>query len=392
MSLTMMILAVALLALLLRPLGVATADLAITSVATRETREFPIAANETLYKGAFVGLDPAGYAKTFVPGDKLLGLCAGYATGGATAGVYLVTVYIAGTFQYALTSVALTDVGKPAFATADNALALTGHPDAFVGHITRYVSSNTCWFALKEPGARPPRNGSCIDIDIDFAKGGVLPAGLDEGSTGAILLSGLLEAYLVGAGLTAGTTGLLMDDAVGELKALLDNDNEAQNLTIQTPQVFNITKGFTFEFEGRNSVAGASATSDMDFGVAGLTGKLTATERADMNAATAGLKSCLYHLDCNSLNVYASSDDNAAPVAAVDTTFDNSLTVNHKFVIIGRPGGVCELWIDGVRKLASQFSVSAAGLFCGIVNLEKNAVTDVPELRIRRLRMAGAIA
>ena len=350
---------------------------------------FPVAAGVVLYNGALAGTNPAGYAKPFVPGDLFVGVTeGGVSNAGGSAGDKRVNCVLGKPMVFALTGVVQKDIGRPVFATADDALSFSGHPDAYVGTVIGVNATNQALVRLKRSGERPPNGVGSIDINIDFAQ--IAHAAVDE--TAAAYASSL-KYNCAGAGLTAGTTGILRDEAASELKLLIDNDNEAENITVETPQVFNVTKGVTFECEGRLSAAGGAATDDVDFGLAGLTGNLTTTERANMDAATAGLKSAKFHLDANANDIFFSSDDDAAPVAATDTTVDNVLITNKQFKIIVRPTGAVELWIDGVRYLtATAFSVSNSGLLCGFVNIEKSTGTGVPELRIRRLRVAGAFA
>ena len=353
-------------------------------------REFPVGAAVHIYAGGNAGLDPAGYLKPFEPGDFFCGISYQECDNSlGAAGAKKCRVYVQRDFELTITGVALTDADAPVFATADDAQGLTGHPDAYMGKVVHYLAANTAIVRLREYGKKPPNGVGSIDIDIDFAKLNfteVLTAGNE------VLVAHLLRMDAIGAGILTGA-GIAPDPTTGEVKMLLDNDNEAQNLSIETPQIFNITKGITAEFVGRNKTAGGAATDDFDFGIASLAGGLTDTERADMNAATAGLKSALFHIDTNALHVLCSSDDNVSPVAAVDTLVDNSLTVNSTFKLIGRVGGGVEVWIAGARVLAtSTFSVSAAGLFALIANLEKSTGTGVPEVRFRRMRIAGAIA
>ncbi len=368
-----------------------TADAQRSMAASQGKRAYPARAAETIYKGAFVGVDPAGYAKSFEPGDLLVGISDGYIDNSAgAAGAENVHVHTQGDLMFTLSGAALTDVGKLVYATDDNTISLTGHPDGYVGKIVHYMAADSAVLVrLKAFGEQPPNGVGSIDIDIDFAKlnfSEVLTAGNE------VLVAHLLRMDAIGAGILTGA-GIAPDPTTGEVKMLLDNDNEAQNLTIETPQVFNITKGITAEFEGRLKTAGGAGTDDLDFGLMSLVGNITDTERADMDAATAGLKSAKLHLDANANDVFASSDDNVNPIAAADTTFDNSLTVNHKFKLIGRVGGVVEVWIDGARKLSTtSFNVSSSGLFALIINLEKSTGTGVPEARFRRLRIAGAVA
>lgn len=371
---------------------VLTADAEIDRYADQELREYPVVAADVIYKGALVGIDPAGYLKPFEVGDRFVGVAYEQVDNstGAAAAKYC-KVFTIGDFEYTLTSVALTDVGKAAYATADNALSLTGHPDAYVGRIVNYVSSNTCIVRLKGPGEKAPGDGTCIDIDIDFAK--ILVANQDEATATLKIGGSSIKTAAVGAGLTAGTTGFLMDESTGELRMLIDNDNEAENLTVETPQVFNITKGVTFDATFKLEAAGGAATDDLDLGLAGLSGGITATERADMQAATAGFLNAVYHVDTNGLDLEVRTDDNATAGSETDTTVNLVLQTAKTVKIIVRPSGVVEWWVAGARVLSTTaFSIGASGLLAGIVNIEKSTGTGVPEIRIKRLRVAGAIA
>jgi hypothetical protein len=357
----------------------------------QDLRLYPLAASVVIYKGALVGLNPAGYLKPFEPGDKFVGVAYESATCTSTAGAVSCFVFTCGDFKYALTSVALTDVGKGAYATADNAIALTGHPDAYVGRIVNYTTTDECVVRLKRVGEYAPTDGTCIDVNVDFSRFGIVNRA-DEVTTILRLDGTPLKFAAVGSGMSAGTSGLLTDEATGEIRFLIDNDNEAQNLTLVTPEVFNITKGITFEFEGRVKTAGNS-TDDFSCGLMALSGGVTVTQHADTVVNTSGVSAALFCLDTDDLNIDCYSDDNATAVGPTDSTIDESLTVNKRFKIIVRAAGTVEFWVNEVRALSTTaFAVAAAGLMCGIVNLEKSGGTGVPEARLRKLRVAGAIA
>lgn len=382
-------------ALLLLVIGLvaraATADDNLSRLTGTRTIVVPMAGGVKIWRDRWVGKNPGGYAKPFVAGDEFLGLApARFDNTAGSDGAINCTVEVGTVVVYTLASVAQKDIGRPVYATADDALAFTGHFDAYVGRVDGVAGTNLAYVRIKRPGERPPADGSSTEIVWDGSKmvfGEVLTAGNEQ------FIGGAFRLDAIGAGITSGA-GIAPVPTVGETKMLLDNDNEAQNVTIETPAVFNVTKAITMDFEGRLSVAGGAATDDVDFGIAALsTTGLTDTERANMDAATAGLKSCKFHLDANANDVFASSDDDASPVAAADTTFDNELGTNHKFKIIARTNGACEIWIDGVRKLATTaFAVSASGLFCGFVNLEKSTGMGVPRVQVKSLRMAGALA
>lgn len=369
-----------------------SANRPLTRFASEEIATYPVGAAVHIYLGGLVGIDPAGYAKAFVPGDVFVGQANAEADNSSgAAGAINVDVIQAGNIEFALTSVAYTDAGRPVYATADDAIAFSGHPDAYVGRVVAKSATNKAVIRLKAPGEKAPNGDGCVDMLIDFAQ--VLVANQDEGTATLKVGGSAIKTAAIGAGLTAGTTGFLHNEATGELRMLIDNDNEAENLTIETPQVLNITKGATFDITIKLEAAGGAATDDLDFGLMGLSGGITATERADMNATTSGLLSALFHVDTNGLDLKFSSDDNAAPVTATDTTVDLVLQTAVNCKIIVRPTGAVEVWVGGTRYLSSTaFSVGASGLLAGIVNIEKSTGTGVPEVRVRKLRAAGALA
>jgi hypothetical protein len=356
----------------------------------QNTRVYPVLLGVRIYRETFVGLNPAGYLKPHVPGDLLVGIsCAeSNATSDTVSGTRTCEVTVLGDFELTLVNVALTDIGKPVFATDDDTLKLTGHPDSFVGRILNYQSANTALVRLKDPAEKLTEGE--VDGVFDLTWNGMRDfLTLIKSGTGTKYPPGWV-ATAVGA-TTAGS--ITPDKTVGEHVIVLEATAEAQNMTIESPYVFNIAKGFTLEFTGRNSVAGNS-TDDISIGMAALsTTGLTATQRADMGATTAGFLRALFNIVANALTILASSDDDTTVVAPVSTTISQSLSVNTKFKVIGRPGGAIEFWINGVRVLGTTtFAVGATGIFGAVVNMEKSGGTGVPVVRIKNLRVAGALA
>lgn len=366
----------------------ATANVNLNRYADMEIKLYPVGAALHIYRDTNVGVDPAGYLKPFVPGDVFVGVAYEEKDNSAgAAGALSCRVRMDGDFDLAITSVALTDIGSPVFCTDDQTYGLSGHPDAFFGYIIHYTSSGIATVRMRRTGVLPPVGIGNVLVDVDFAKllhGEVITAGNEMYVNGLRLDS-------IGAGITTGA-GIAPDPANGEEYMLLDNDSEAQNLSIETARCFNVAKGVTFECEGRLKTAGGAATDDVTIGLLGGIA-ITDAIRADCDVATAGIKTAKLHLNANANDIFAASDDDVSPVAAADTTIDNSLTVNKKFKIIVRPTGVVEFWINGARVLSSTaFSVSATGLLAGILNIEKSTGAGVPELRWKRLRVAGAVA
>jgi len=139
-----MVLAVVLGGLTLSGLWALSADGTFSFVRNaRTTQTAKVKASTTIYRTALVGLDRAtGYARGLVAGDMFLGIAADKAVCGTTAGAVEVVLHIEGEFKFALSGVAVTDIGKPAFASADATLTLTGAGNSYVGKILDVPEAN----------------------------------------------------------------------------------------------------------------------------------------------------------------------------------------------------------------------------------------------------------
>ncbi len=106
---------------------------------------YPIIANDTVYDGAAVGDNGSGYARPLVAGDPFLGFCYSKCDneGGAAAAKY-VDVWKRGAVKLSVSGAAITDVGRPVYATDDNTFVFAGpgpSGSTFIGRVVRYVSS-----------------------------------------------------------------------------------------------------------------------------------------------------------------------------------------------------------------------------------------------------------
>ena len=378
-------------------------------------------ASVVIYKGGFVGLDPAGYAKPFVPGDRFAGVAyeeVTAATATTTAGTALVRVYHRGFFKWtSATAIVLqSDAGRPVYATDDGTLALAGHPDAFVGQVTYIVNTTEFRVKLRNQGQRAEAgDGDCLPIDIrwDARTSPTLVTALTTANI-LKLFGDTAAVNIVGA--TSPTVNIT-SSAGGEVVHTLNNAAEVETVAIETQRCFNSSMGITFEMVGRQGVVSGAATF-IDFGLIGGL-NITAAMRASVIAAgTALQKHALFHIVGNSLNIFAASDDNAAANTGVDTTIDNILAGPDKyFKIIVRPSGVCEFWTAPIISagtdragypgviarvlgglplvgVATAFTVGAVGAldtsnFAGYIGISKTAEAGVGTLNWKRARMAG---
>jgi len=361
-----------------------TANREVGRYVDQELRSFSLGAGVHIYKGGYVGVDPAGYAKAFVPGD----VCVGIAyeeidNSGGAAGDKAVRVYVQGDFELTVTGATLKDVGKAVYATDDATSAFSGHPDAFIGRVVNRTATNTVVVRLKSPGEKLTASDTgSYEIVDDFVRGFE-----DTGTASATKYnpSGLKHQSVLGLGVSQ----LTGED--GGVSLSFDAVAEIASATISTKDVFPVDKGITFEGRLHLTDIGDDGALDVDFGLGTL---LTANSIADIDHVDMEQLACL-HMDGNSANVLAQSDDNTTDVAPVDTGVDNVIDAGSykEFKVIVRPTGPVEFWINGVRQLSTTtFAVLATAALCAFVNIEKTSNDLTAVLKADRLRVAGGRA
>lgn len=128
-----------------------------------------------------------------------------------------------------------------------------------------------------------------------------------------------------------------------------------------------------------NVIAASNAALDINVGIA------NATHGSDMDSAT---ESVLIHIDGNSVNILAESDDGTTEVAATDTTKDYALGTAFFFQMYGRDETDIQILINGALVLpASVFTLAdATGPMKLLAHAEKSAGADADEVNIRDFR------
>ena len=351
----------------------------------QELREFPVGAAVHLYKGALVGRDPAGYAKPFVPGDEFIGLAYEESDNSSgAAGAKKCRLFTATDVLFTLSGVTVKDAGRPVYATGDDTIALSGHPDAFVGFIVHKDAdaSNSALIRLKQPGEKPPNGVGSIELSLTGHE-----TFTETGATaGTFTLNGFDGKSALGL-------GILMEDAEnGGITLQFDGQTEIALASIRTTDDrLPVDKGLTFEVDLVVSDKGDNVALDIDFGFGTA---LTSNSEADIDHADMVQLACI-HLDGNSDNILAQSDDNTTDVAAVDTLIDNdsSTDVSKKCKIIVRPSGAVEFWIAGARVLSSTtFALLSTALVSAFINMEKTSEDTPAVLTFKNLRVCGGCA
>jgi hypothetical protein len=129
--------------------------------------EYPVVATDIIYEGAAVGDNGSGYARPLVSGDIFLGFAQRKAdnSAGGAGDIYAKTIR-KGSASLTVTSVAITDVGRPVYAADDDTFALDGI-GSFIGYVRRYVSAGVC---IVEFDANVPEKVSYVTIPITNSK------------------------------------------------------------------------------------------------------------------------------------------------------------------------------------------------------------------------------
>lgn len=349
--------------------------MALTSAAYRDYRasdqyaSHQVAAAVTIYRGAFVGLNPAGYAKPFEAGDLFVGVAEGLADNASgAAGAINVQVRNGGFLDLPITTT-IDDVGKPVFATDDESAAIAlGHPDGFIGRVVQVGDSSSYAVVAMIPGDK------LTAADVQHGPNVVyLDAGGKHEATGGTAGTigyggGLLASSALGSGVT--------DTGAGGVTGAFDAVAEVAHASLYGG-IFKVSRGVTAEFELHLTNIGDDAALDTDWGLGSI---LTANSIADIDHADMAQLAC-FHMDGNSANILAQSDDATTDVAVVDTTVDNVTTAGatKKFKIVGRSSGAIEFWVDddgaGYDRVLSSttFAVSSAAVLNAFINMEKTS-------------------
>ena len=110
-----------------------------------DINHLPVKASTKIWEGSAVGL-ASGYARNLVALDQFMGFAIEQADNSAVAvdGAINVKVRKRGFAQVTLASVAVTDVGSKVYMSDSGTFTLTASPYSRVGHVSRYVTTNTC--------------------------------------------------------------------------------------------------------------------------------------------------------------------------------------------------------------------------------------------------------
>lgn len=161
--------------------------------------ELPVKASTKIYEGAAVGDDAAGYVRGLVAGDPFRGFAQRQADNSATAtdGYINCKVITEGKIQLTISGIAITDVGKPVYASADGTFTLTAGSNSLIGYVHRYVTTNTCIVAFSDKGEDSAASASASTADSKATSNSVIEStNLSTGNSKATSLSTIASTNL----------------------------------------------------------------------------------------------------------------------------------------------------------------------------------------------------
>ncbi len=105
--------------------------------------EYPVIANDAIYRGAAVGENGSGYSRPLVAGDPFQGFAVARADNtGGSAGDIRVTVEQKGFIELPISALAVTANDRPAvYASDDDTFTLTVGTNSLIGYVSRWVST-----------------------------------------------------------------------------------------------------------------------------------------------------------------------------------------------------------------------------------------------------------
>lgn len=143
-------------------------------------------ATDIVYQGAAVGDNGSGYAEPLrTTGTAFRGFALEKVDNAAGATKYI-QVASEGFIKLAVTSAAITDVGRPVYASDDNTFALAG-VGTKIGYVHRYVSSGVAIVKFGGEAAVEKIHRFCYNIPLATIADGDLITGLTPGFNGRVI-------------------------------------------------------------------------------------------------------------------------------------------------------------------------------------------------------------
>lgn len=180
-----------------------------------DINELGVAASATIYEGSAVGLS-SGYARALTAGDTFMGFALSKVVDtSGVAGTERVRVQARGQVQLTITSVAVTDLGKPVYASDDGTFTLTQGSNSYIGKVLRIDATNTAIVEFDTAPAGNTANKVYSQVCIPMALAGIADG--DLVTTWTPGFAGTIEKleFIVYAPVTTGSKASTLNLEIG---------------------------------------------------------------------------------------------------------------------------------------------------------------------------------
>ena len=133
-----------------------TANREVDHYIDQELRAFQLEAGKHIYRGALVGLAISGYARPLIAGDKFVGVAyEEMANDDGKDDDCCIRIYTLGDFGLPLAGATIADIGRPVFASSDDAVTFVEGGNSYVGLMQDFVQDGEILLRLATLASAP---------------------------------------------------------------------------------------------------------------------------------------------------------------------------------------------------------------------------------------------
>ena len=112
-----------------------------------DIRDLPVKASSAIYEGSAIGF-VSGYHRQLASTDEFCGFALNDVASQSSDGAAYVRTRRKGVIALTISSIAVTDIGKPVYASDGNAFTLTAGTDAHIGRVVGVYAADTALVAF----------------------------------------------------------------------------------------------------------------------------------------------------------------------------------------------------------------------------------------------------
>ena len=209
-----------------------SSDVNVNRYLDQQLRTLAVKGSTKIYRGALVGLDrSSGYVRALNSSDQFQGLAYEQCENSSGSnGDREVIIFTQGDFEFTLSGIAKTDIGRPIFASDDNTLTLSGGSASYIGVIVDVPTSGTAIVRI-DPQHRLTHT---ITVPLSSQTGSTTSNPVACFSSAAIIVKAQVwfETAPDAGNLDIGSDNSDPDEIVDSFDLSTLSDHQASNLTL----------------------------------------------------------------------------------------------------------------------------------------------------------------